>query len=456
MGSSCMSIVMAAGEGTRMKSRLPKVLHRVCGSTMIERVLSVCPKDTKPLVIVGHGRDEVIKHVGDRARFFVQAEQKGTGHAVMMAKEALQGHQGYTLVLAGDMPLLTRETVDALIEAAKGQAASLLTAVANDPAGYGRIVRDEDGNVSAIVEHKDATAAQRAVREINASVYCFETQKLLACLNKLTCDNAQQEYYLTDCIGMLVDDGDTIVAVNAPMDECMGVNNRVQLAYAEKIWRKRINEALMLGGVTLIDPKRTYIDDCVIVGRDTVIEAGAVIKGQTIIGENCHIMGGTRMINAVVGNDCSVMHSTLTDCRVGNDVQIGPFANLRYDTVIGDGCRIGDFMELKNAAVAQGTKMSHLSYIGDAVLGENCNIGCGVSFANYDGKEKYITEVGDNCFIGCNVNLVAPVVVEDGAYVAAGTTVTERVTSDALCIGRVRQSEILDWAKMRREQGKLK
>lgn len=456
MDNSCMSVVMAAGEGTRMKSKLPKVLHRVCGESMIERVLSVCPDDAKPLVIVGHGRSAVMEHVGDRARFFVQERQLGTGHAVMMARDALIGHQGYTLVLAGDMPLLTNKTIHALIQAANGHAASVLTAIATDPSGYGRILRGADGNVSGIVEHKDATDTQREIREINTSVYCFNTQRLLQCLERLTCDNVQKEYYLTDCIGMLVADGESVVANQAPMDECMGVNDRVQLAYAEKVWRERINQALMMGGVTLIDPAHTYIEDGVIIGRDTIVEAGVVLTGNTVIGENCRILGNTRMADAVVGDECAIVSSVLTRCRVGNRVTIGPFANLRYDTVIGDGCHIGDFMELKNAKVDTGTKMAHLSYIGDAVVGKNGNIGCGVTFANYDGKEKYITRIGDNCFIGCNVNLVAPVEVEDGAYIAAGTTVTHRVGADALCIGRVRQSEIEGWAKQRREQGKLK
>ncbi len=452
---SCLSIVMAAGEGKRMKSQLPKVLHSICGVSMIQRVLSVCPEG-QPCVIVGHGRDEVIKQLGDRARYFVQEQQLGTGHAVMMAKPAMQGHTGYTLILAGDMPLLTAQTVQLLIEAAKGNAASLLTAVVEDPTGYGRIVRNDDGAICGIVEHKDATAAQRLIREINASVYCFETEKLLGCLDKLGCDNVQHEYYLTDCIGMLVDMGEPLTAVNAPVDECLGVNDRVQLAYAQSVWQKRINTKHMLNGVTMRDPSQAYIEDGVVIGCDTTIEAGAVLGGKTVIGCGCQIMGCTRMTNAVIGDNCMILSSTLADCVVGNDVHIGPFSNLRPETVIGDGCRIGDFMELKNAKIGAGTKMAHLSYIGDAVLGRDCNVGCGVTFANYDGKEKYQTIVGDNCFLGCNVNLVAPVEVEDGAYIAAGTTVTKRVPKDALCIGRVKQTEIPDWAKARREQGRLK
>jgi bifunctional UDP-N-acetylglucosamine pyrophosphorylase/glucosamine-1-phosphate N-acetyltransferase len=447
---------MAAGEGTRMKSSLPKVLHGICGMTMIERVLSVCPEGETPCVVVGHGRDEVIAHVGDRARFFVQEQQHGTGHAVMMAKQALIGHKGMTLVLAADMPLLTRSTVQALIEAATGKAAALLSAIVEDPTGYGRILRDDDGSVIGIVEQKDATAAQRAIREINASVYCFDTQKLLSCLDRLGCDNAQNQYYLTDCIGMLAKANEPIAALIASEDECMGVNDRVQLAYAQGVQRKRINAAHMKNGVTIIDPAQTYIDEQVAIGRDTVIEAGAVLLGETKIGEGCHITGNTRMTNAVVGDRVTVMHSVLADCIVGCDVEIGPFANLRPKTNIGDGCRIGDFMELKNATIGAGTKMAHLSYIGDAVMGKDCNVGCGVTFANYDGMGKFQTIVGDNVFLGCNVNLVAPVEVEDGAYIAAGTTVTKRVSADALCIGRVSQTEKPGWAKDRREQGRLK
>lgn len=456
MNDTCLCVIMAAGEGTRMKSAKPKVLQQVCGVSMIDHVLDVCPRGETPVVIVGHGREEVMAHVGDRARFCVQKEQKGTGHAVMMAREILAKHDGYTLVLAGDMPLLTREIVADLVQAAQGKAASLLSSVVDDATGYGRVLRDQNGHVTGIVEHKDATKEQRAVREINASVYCFDNAQLLSCLDALSCDNAQNEYYLTDCIGMLVQKGLPVAAVVADAASCSGVNDRVQLWQAESEMRMRINRAHMQSGVWMLDPAHTYIEPGVTIGRDTLIEGGVTLKGDTHIGENCRILGNTRIEDSTVADGCTVHSSVVVQSQVGEGTSVGPFAYLRPNSAVGAHCKIGDFVELKNVQVGDGSKLPHLIYAGDASIGRDCNIACGTIFANYDGMKKYHTTVEDHCFIGCNVTLVAPVKVEQGAFIAAGTTVTRTVPADSLTVARPETITKEGWAKKRRDEGRLK
>lgn len=453
---SCLSLIMAAGEGTRMKSKTPKVLHPVAGRAMIDRVLEVCPQGPLPVVIVGHGRQAVQEYVGARARFAVQEQQKGTGHAVMMAREYLEQHQGLVLILAGDMPLLTQEVIDALIEQAQGKKAALLSSMAVDPTGYGRILRNEDGNVCGIVEQKDATDEQRKIREVNASVYVFEVKALLDCLDALTCDNAQGEYYLTDCIGLLAQKGEPIGAVVADEQTCMGVNSRTQLAQAEAVARRRINEKWMEAGVTLIDPTQTYIEESVRIGQDTVIYPGTILQGNTVIGENCTILQGCRIVDSQIGDGTDVQNSILIQAKVGKETHIGPYAYLRPGSVVGNACKIGDFVELKNMQVGDRSKLPHLTYAGDGTIGTDCNIACGTIFVNYDGKVKQQTHVGNHCFIGCNVNLIAPAEIGDGAYVAAGSTVVGEVPGDSLCIGRAHADIKEEWAKRRREQGRLK
>ncbi|MBC8529966.1 bifunctional UDP-N-acetylglucosamine diphosphorylase/glucosamine-1-phosphate N-acetyltransferase GlmU [Christensenellaceae bacterium NSJ-44] len=453
------TLIMAAGAGTRMKSELPKVLHKVCGRSLVEWVLCAAGEvsDEKPVAIIGHGAEQVRAHLEGRAQFAVQAERKGTGHAVMMARDYIADGKGYTLILAGDMPLIGGETLRALCQQTQdaGAAVTLLTAKLSDPTGYGRVLRDGEGNVKGIVEQKDATPEQLAVCEVNASVYCFETEKLLWALNRIDDNNAQHEYYLTDTIGLLVADGQKVAAYcTDDFTQCMGVNTRAQLAEAGEILRRRINHAWMVAGVTILDPNATYIDAQVRIGVDTVIYPGNILEGETVIGSGCTLLQNNRISGSRVGDGAQVQSSVLLDCAVGAHTQVGPFAYLRPKANVGQGCRVGDFVELKNANIGDGTKISHLTYVGDSDVGERVNLGCGVVFVNYDGQVKQRCTVGNDAFIGCNVNLVAPVKVEDGAYIAAGSTITEDVPGDALAIARCRQTVKAGWAAQKRQARK--
>lgn len=374
----------------------------------------------------------------------------------MMAREEIATHDGPVLILAGDMPLLTNEAIEALVEAAMHTGASMLTSIAVDPTGYGRVIRDENGFVKGVVEHKDATEEQRAIHEVNASVYCFPSAELLSCLDELKNDNAQGEYYLTDCVALMREKGIDMEAVVVDEKTCMGVNDRIQLAEAERVVRERITETLMKEGVTILDPQRVVIEENVSIGPDTVIEPGAVLRGKTMIGSKCHILGGTRMENAVVGDETSVDNSVILSATVGEHTTVGPFAYLRPGTTVGNHCRVGDYVELKNTVIGDGTKISHLTYIGDADIGDNCNFGCGTAFANYDGLNKHRSQVGNRVFVGCHSVLVSPVHVGDGAYIAAGAVVNHDVEPDALCIGRTPIEVKPEWARRRREQGILK
>lgn len=454
-------VIMAAGEGTRMKSDIPKVMHKVGNRPMIDCVIDAAAGASPdlPVVVVGNGREIVTKYLGKRAQIAVQEEQKGTGHAVMMARDFLEKKRsGYTVVLAGDMPLLRAETIENLCREAKEQkyACTVLTSVMKNPTGYGRIVRLSDYTVESIVEEADADDNIRGIKEVNTSVYCFETKELLDCLEKLTNDNKQGEYYLTDCISMMVAKGARVGALSGPETECMGVNNRLQLAQAEKELRKRTLQKLMINGVTMIDPSRTYVDARAKIGYDTVIEPGVVINGECTIGKGCYLYSGTRIEDSSIGDNVSVDHSVIVQSTVGDDCTVGPFAYMRPNSTVGNGCKVGDFVEIKNASVGDGTKVPHLTYVGDGEVGENCNISCGTIFANYDGKNKYRTTVGDNVFIGSNATLIAPVTVHDGAFVAAGSTIHEDVPGGSMAIARERQSIKDGWADKRREEGKLK
>ncbi|MDL2224619.1 bifunctional UDP-N-acetylglucosamine diphosphorylase/glucosamine-1-phosphate N-acetyltransferase GlmU [Eubacteriales bacterium OttesenSCG-928-M02] len=453
-------MIMAAGHGKRMKSRLPKVLHPVCGKPMIERLIQVAQAASgkRPIVIVGVGKEQVMEAIGDRADFAVQEEQKGTGHAVMMAREYLVGKKGYVAILAGDMPLLKAETVEEMFSRCREESldALVLTSMQEDPTGYGRVIRDSVGNVLHIVEEKDATDEERQVQEVNASVYCFDIEKLLPALDNLKNDNAQGEYYLPDVIGMLSPQG-KVGALVVDAEECLGVNDRVQLAQAETTLRRRINEGYMMGGVSMIDPAHTYIEDGVVIGQDTVVYPGVHIRGNSAIGEGCTLDEGCVIVDSAVGDGCHIRSSTLMEAKLGKDVTVGPYAYLRPGADVGDGAHIGDFVEIKNATIGKGTKLPHLTYVGDAAVGEYCNIACGVVFANYDGLKKYQATVGNGVFLGCNVNLVAPVHVADGAYVAAGTTVAgEDVPPGALSVGRAKQYIKEGWADEKRAKGELR
>ena len=437
-------IILAAGQGTRMKSKLYKVLHPVCGKPMVRHVLEQMKdlKAEKIVTVVGHGSDMVKSELGDECQYVLQAEQLGTAHAVMQTKELLKGKQGTTLVVCGDTPLLKAETINALMDhhIKQNAKATILTSFADDPTGYGRIIRNEQGHVEKIVEHKDATDEEKQVREINAGTYCFDNESLFNALEKVSNENAQGEYYLPDVIEILKSEGEIVTAYSTDdFTETLGVNDRVALSQAEKIMRQRINEKHMRNGVTIIDPEQTYIESDVVIGQDTIIYPGTIIKGKTTIAEDCVIGPHTEIVNCSVDSETTIRQSVAHDSQIGASVQIGPFSHIRPQSHIYDEVRIGNFVEVKKSTFGKGSKASHLSYIGDAEVGDNVNIGCGSITVNYDGVNKFKTIIEDNVFIGCNSNLVAPVKIGEGAYVAAGSTITKDVPSEALSIARARQ-----------------
>ncbi|MDT2739773.1 bifunctional UDP-N-acetylglucosamine diphosphorylase/glucosamine-1-phosphate N-acetyltransferase GlmU [Enterococcus canintestini] len=445
-------IILAAGKGTRMKSKLYKVLHPVCGKPMVEHIINRV-EETKPkeiITIVGHGAEMVKEQLGDRSEYALQAEQLGTGHAVMQAAQFLEGKKGTTLVISGDTPLLTTATLNNLFEYHQGKNASatILTAQAPNPTGYGRIIRDHVGIVEKIVEQKDASPEEVRVKEINTGTYCFDNELLFDALSKLNTDNAQGEYYLTDIIEILKSEGKIVAAYQTEdFDESLGVNDRVALAQANRIMRNRINHQHMLNGVSFINPEATYIDASVKIGAETVIEPGVYLKGQTVIGSECLITAGSEIVDSKIGDHVIVKSSCIEESIVHNHVDIGPFAHLRPKAEIKETAHIGNFVEVKNAKVGEGTKVGHLTYVGDATLGKEINVGCGVVFVNYDGKNKHHTNVGDNAFIGSASNLVAPITVGDGAFIAAGSTINQDVPKDAMGIARARQVNKENYAK---------
>ena len=444
------ALVLAAGKGTRMKSRLPKVLHKVGGKAMVERVLDTVTAVgvDRSVVIVGFGGEEVRAYLGDRCEYVTQVEQKGTGHAVREAKPVLGDFDGTIVLMCGDTPLVTKDTIKALLNehAATGAAATVLTAHMENPTGYGRIIRDEEGKVLRIVEQKDGTPDELAVQEINTGMYAFNSQKLWPCLAQLSDDNAQGELYITDVVGILVNAGERVSAyMTMDEDESLGVNSRVQLAEAERILRNRKLRELMDAGVTIIDPATTYVAPEVVVGSDTILHPGTILEGNTVIGKECEIGPHTRFTNVKVG-DNNVIHFTYAhDCEIKNGTDIGPYVHLRPNTVIGDKVHIGNFVEVKNSIVGEGTKFPHLSYIGDSDVGDGVNIGCGTITVNYDGKIKHRTRIDDGAFVGCNTNLVAPVHVGSYSYIGAGSTITKDVPDKALAVGRARQMIKENW-----------
>ncbi len=444
------ALILAAGMGTRMKSSLPKVLHQVNGISMIEQVIRLCREAgcQDVAAITGFQSDVVRKAVGDGVSYIEQKEQLGTGHAVMQAADYLQNRTGYVLVICGDTPLLRAETIRSLIEECQETkaAAAILTAIMGDPFGYGRVLRDDAGHMTRIVEQKDGTPEELALREINTGTYCFEISSLLSALPKLNCQNAQGEYYLTDVFEILIREGHIVLPIAASdPNETMGVNSRTQLAAASAILRRRKAEDLMAAGVTLIDPAAVYIEQDVEIGRDTVIYPGTILQGATVIGEGCVIGPDTQLTNVRCGNGNQLNRVYAHDCTMGDDNEIGPFVHLRPDTTLRDGVKIGNFVEVKNSDVGNGTKLPHLIYCGDADLGENVNFGCGTVTVNFDGKEKHRCQVDDHAFIGCNTNLVAPVHIGARAFTAAGSTVTKDVPGNALAVARAKQKNIEDW-----------
>lgn len=442
--SNQFAIILAAGQGTRMKSKLYKVLHPVCGKPMVQHVVEQLKQIhiEEIVTIIGYGAEKVQAQLGESCQYVLQAEQLGTAHAVLQAESVLASREGTTLVICGDTPLITAETIRALlkIHEESESKATVLTAIINQPDGYGRVIRNEQGYVEKIVEHKDATAEERAVQEINTGTYCFDNKALFQALKQVSNQNAQQEYYLPDVIEILKSAGHTVTAYQTKdFEETLGVNDRLALSQAEKIMRKRINEAHMREGVTIIDPETTYIDSDVKIGPDTIIFPGTTIAGHTVIGEDCLIGPNSEIHDCEVGNGTEIRQSVAHSSSIGSHVKIGPFSHIRPQSEIHDEVKIGNFVEIKKSVFGQGSKASHLSYIGDAEVGKDVNIGCGSITVNYDGKNKYLTKIEDDVFIGCNSNLVAPVTVGKGAYVAAGSTITDDVPGEALSIARARQ-----------------
>ncbi|MCM3570806.1 bifunctional UDP-N-acetylglucosamine diphosphorylase/glucosamine-1-phosphate N-acetyltransferase GlmU [Neobacillus mesonae] len=442
--SNRYAVILAAGQGTRMKSKLYKVLHPVCGKPMVQHVVDQIKKLNieEMVTIIGHGAEKVKAQLGETSHYALQEQQLGTAHAVMQAESILAGKEGVTIVVCGDTPLIKSETMEALFNHHEevNAKATILTAKIADPAGYGRIVRNDHGLVEKIVEHKDATEAEREINEINTGTYCFDNIALFEALKNVSNDNVQGEYYLPDVIEILKKQGEVVSAFQTnDLDETLGVNDRVALAEAERIMRSRINESHMRNGVTIIDPSSTYIESEVTIGQDTVIHPGTILKGNTVIGEDCQIGPHSEIESCQVGDGTVIRQSAAFKSSIGASVNIGPFAHIRPESEIHDEVKVGNFVEIKKAVFGKGSKASHLSYIGDAEVGSGVNIGCGSITVNYDGKNKYLTKIEDDVFIGCNSNLVAPVTVGKGAYVAAGSTITKDVPGMALSIARARQ-----------------
>lgn len=463
---NCYGLILAAGEGKRMKSKLPKVLHCVCGKPMLDHVVGALSASGVEdyIVVVGHGGEIVKEHLGESVKTTLQEQQLGTGHAVMCCKDFLDGKSGTVIVLAGDVPLINSKTISNMLKfhAENNYSATVLSAQVDIPGGFGRILRNSNGDIEKIVEHKDASETERKVNEVNSGTYCFDIEELRTALAKISNKNAQGEYYLTDAIEILKNSGRRVGAYKTSYGELMeiedggnlpieipsvsmGVNSRLQLQEANDVMRKRVNIKHMNNGVTIIDPLSTYIEASVRIERDTIIYPGTIIEGTTSIGEDCIIGANSRIVNTIIENNVEIQASQILDSQIKSGAHIGPFAYIRPDSIIGRNVKIGDFVEIKKSIIGDGTKVSHLSYIGDAEVGKACNFGCGTVVVNYNGTSKFKTIVGDNSFIGCNTNLVSPLEVGDNAYIAAGSTITENIPVGALAIARAKQVNKEGW-----------
>jgi bifunctional UDP-N-acetylglucosamine pyrophosphorylase / glucosamine-1-phosphate N-acetyltransferase len=445
-------VVLAAGKGTRMKSEQPKVLHRISGQPLLEFVLRAAERlhPASVTVVVGHKAESMRSQLASRQdlQFAQQEPQLGTAHAVMQAEPLLASASGTMLLLSGDVPLLSTRTLQGLLQAhhAAHAAATVLTAMLDRPYGYGRIVRSH-GEVARIVEERDASPAERAIREINAGVYAFDLEPLFPALRSIASQNAQGEYYLTDLVAIyrrrrLVVASETV----ANATEIRGINSRTELAEVGALVRQKKNEELMAAGVTLVDPATTYVDPDVIVGADTVIHPNVYLEGHTTVGAACEIHAGVRIVDATIGDRVTILNYTvITDSTVEAEVRLGPFAHLRPGSEVGRAAHVGNFVELKKTALGAGSKASHLTYLGDATIGEGVNIGAGTITCNYDGVHKNPTVIEDGAFIGSDSQLVAPVRVGKGAYVAAGSSIVEDVPAGSLGIARGRQANVEGW-----------
>jgi bifunctional UDP-N-acetylglucosamine pyrophosphorylase/glucosamine-1-phosphate N-acetyltransferase len=433
------AVLLAAGQGTRMKSELPKMLHPICGQPMVFHALSAAraASTEQPVVVIGHGAEAVRKLIGEAAVCVVQEQQLGTGHALLQARPVLAGKTDYVLVTYGDMPLLRAETLQQLVAAQQANQGpiSMLTVIHDNPRGFGRILRKPDGSVAAIVEENQATPEQLQIKELNVGAYCFDANWLWDSLQRIQL-SPKGEYYLTDTVALAVKDGLSVQAILMDdFGETIGVNTRVHLAEAEAAMRRRINEAHMLAGVSLIDPASTYIEAQVSIARDTVIWPNTYLFGKTSIGENCQIGPNSHIRDTLIGNGCKVLMSVIESAVLEDHVDMGPFARLRKGAHLSQGVHMGNFGEVKDSTLGPGVKMGHFSYIGNATIGADTNIGAGTITCNYDGEKKHATIIGEDVFIGSDTMLVAPVTLGDGARTGAGAIVTRDVPADTLVVG---------------------
>jgi bifunctional UDP-N-acetylglucosamine pyrophosphorylase/glucosamine-1-phosphate N-acetyltransferase len=450
------TLILAAGKGTRMKSKKAKVLHKVGGACLIEHVFAAARSLSPDIVVVLGHQYEKVRELVPEAKFAEQREQLGTGHAVMMARDQFNGYHGDILVLPGDVPLIKANTLKAFVEfhQSGGYSASILTAEIPYPAGYGRIVRRAGTEVQAIVEHRDATPEILRISEINSSIYVFDADSLFEALTKVENVNSQSEYYLTDVIGILVMQGKKAGAFKiSNAEEILGINTRAELASIDHLMRMRKCESLMAEGVTILDPSSTYIDAGVEIGCDTVIHPSVQIYGRSTIGEDVTLHSFSRILNSSVGAGSTVLEGCIVvDSSLGNGVMLGPYAHLRPLTRLDDGVKVGNFVEIKKSTLGAGSKSMHLTYLGDATIGKKCNIGAGTITCNYDGLSKSPTIIGDGVFIGSDTQLVAPVKIGDGAYIGAGSSITEDVPPESLAIARSRQVVKEGWVRGRKKK----
>jgi bifunctional UDP-N-acetylglucosamine pyrophosphorylase / glucosamine-1-phosphate N-acetyltransferase len=449
-------LILAAGKSTRMKSKYAKVLHRAGGATLIEHVLRAARSvSTDITIVIGHSGEKV-KELLPESRFVEQKEQLGTGHAVISAADAFKGYSGNLLILPGDVPLVSAKTLETLanFHAEGGYSASILTTELSNPHGYGRIVRKKDNQVDSIVEHRDASPEVLKIREINSSIYVFDAPALFEALTKIRANNAQGELYLTDAIGILVQDRKKIGAFKIEnSDEMLGINTRQELAAVDRVMRRNKCEALMTSGVTIVDPDSTFIDVDVHIGPDTIIYPSVQIQGQTFIGEDVTIHSFSRITNSKIGPNSVVLDGCIiVDSTLGEQVSVGPYAHLRMNTVLADTVKVGNFVEIKKSSLGAGTKSMHLAYLGDATIGKEVNIGAGTITCNYDGFQKHPTVIEDGAFIGTDSQLIAPVRIGKNAYVAAGSSITDDVPPDSLAIARGRQAVKEGWVKERKKK----
>jgi bifunctional UDP-N-acetylglucosamine pyrophosphorylase/glucosamine-1-phosphate N-acetyltransferase len=456
-------VVLAAGKGTRMKSAQPKVLHRVAGRPMILHVLAtaraLAPRSTT--MVVGHEADALRRALAEQPglSFVVQEPQLGTAHALLITAAALEQATGTLVLLYGDVPLLSVKTLKTLVDrhTSTGAAATVVTALVDDPRGYGRIIRTDRSSgeqIARIVEEKDAAPVEREIREINSGIYAFALEGLFEAVRSITSENAQREYYLPDLVAIYRQRGRTVETITVSnSDEIRGVNSRSELAAVSAIVRHEKTTELMAAGVTIEDPATAYIDGEVTIGPDTILHPGVFIEGRTTIGSACEIHSGARIVDSQIGDRVTVLnHCVINNSRVASDASIGPFAHLRNDVDIGEGARVGNFVEMKKAVLGAGSKAGHLAYLGDATIGAKVNIGAGTITCNYDGTKKNQTVIGDGAFIGSDTQLIAPVTVGEGAYIGSGSTIREDVPADALAVSAGKQRNIEDWAKNRKKK----